>query len=308
VDGDAHDRKRDVEAVYEEQQEGSPGDTDSGAEQRREHVVERFGNGCTGHAHSKQTDIADHVSKAVHHVEHEHRDADEVLFEALQRHSKEHQENGFHDEHRDDELRHIDTEHHLARKEEHHPAADKPTLLRHERGILALDTHADVPDMSDTQVDHGDAEAEQLDMLHLGGTRGLGHEAFGQQRHRLGEGLVGFELRRVSRGTSANPEHRVLQRFRQPAVVGDVQVIRLLYLGVPHTTVWVGLYSGGNRLRLRLPLTSQNQAPLCGSCPLYDRSAIAPLSPTRLVNTSRFWLTGSLSLTRLHQLTTYLKN
>jgi hypothetical protein len=38
-------------------------------------------------------------------------------------------------------------------------------------------------------------------------------------------------------------------------------------LGVPHTVVWVGLYSGGNRLRLRLPLTSQNQAPLRGSCP-----------------------------------------
>ena len=62
---------------------------------------------------------------------------------------------------------------------------------------------------------------------------------------------------------------------------------------------WVGLYSGGNRLRLRLPLTSQNQAPLRGSCPLYDRFAIAPLSPTRLVRTSRLWLTGSLSLTRM---------
>ena len=72
--------------------------------------------------------------------------------------------------------------------------------------------------------------------------------------------------------------------------------VELLLMGVPHTVVWVGLYSGGNRLRLRLPLTSQNQAPLRGSCPLYDRSAIAPLSPTRLVNTSRFWLTGSLSL------------
>ena len=41
----------------------------------------------------------------------------------------------------------------------------------------------------------------------------------------------------------------------------------MLYLGVSHTVVWVGLYSGGNRLRLRLPLTSQNQAPLRGSCP-----------------------------------------
>ena len=27
--------------------------------------------------------------------------------------------------------------------EEHHPAADKPAHLRQERGILALDTHAD---------------------------------------------------------------------------------------------------------------------------------------------------------------------
>ena len=267
MDRDAHDRKRDVQAMHEEQQEGSPGDTDSGAEQRREHVVERFGNGRTGHAHSEQTDVTDHVCKAVHHVQHQHRDADEVLLEPLGRHRKEHQEYRFHDEHRDDELRHVDTEHHLAGQEEHHPAADKPAHLRHERGVLALDTHAHVPDMSDTQVDHGDAEAEQLDMLHLGGTRRLRHEAIKQNRDRLGEGLVGLELRRVSRCTGADPEHRVLQRFRQPAVIGDVQVIRLLYLGVPHTVVWVGLYSGGNRLRLRLPLTSQNQAPLRGSCP-----------------------------------------
>ena len=114
MDRDAHDRKRDVQAMHEEQQEGRTGVTDSRAEQRRKHVVERFGNGRTGHAHSKQTDVTDHVGKAVHHVEHEHRDADEVLFEAFRRHSKEHQENGFHDEHRDDELRHVDTEHHLA--------------------------------------------------------------------------------------------------------------------------------------------------------------------------------------------------
>ena len=32
-------------------------------------------------------------------------------------------------------------------------------------------------------------------------------------------------------------------------------------------TSWVGLYSGGNRLRLRLSLTSQNQASLRESCP-----------------------------------------
>ena len=111
---DAHDRKRDVQAMHEEQQEGCTGDTDSRAEQRREHVVERFGYGCTGHAHSEQTDVTDHVGKAVHHVEHEHRDADEVLLEPLGRHGKEHQEYRFHDEHRDDELRHVDTEHHLA--------------------------------------------------------------------------------------------------------------------------------------------------------------------------------------------------
>ena len=37
--------------------------------------------------------------------------------------------------------------------------------------------------------------------------------------------------------------------------------------GVPHTIVWGGLYSGGNRQRLRLPLTSQNHASLRGSCP-----------------------------------------
>ena len=43
--------------------------------------------------------------------------------------------------------------------------------------------------------------------------------------------------------------------------------VGLLLMGVSHTVVWVGLYSGGNRLRLRLPLTSQNQAPLRGSCP-----------------------------------------
>ena len=114
MDRDAHDRKRDVQAMHEEQQEGCTGDTDSGAEQRREHVVERLGDGRTGHAHSEQTDVTDHVGKAVHHVEHEHRDADEVLFEALRRNGKEHQEYRFHDEHRDDELRHIDTEHHLA--------------------------------------------------------------------------------------------------------------------------------------------------------------------------------------------------
>ena len=114
MDRDAHDRKRDVQAMHKEQQEGCTGDTDSGAEQRREHVVERLGDGRTGHAHSKQTDVTDHVGKAVHHVEHEHRDADEVLLEPLGRHGKEHEKYRFHDEHRDDELRHVDTEHHLA--------------------------------------------------------------------------------------------------------------------------------------------------------------------------------------------------
>ena len=115
MDRDAHDRKRDVQAMHKEQQEGRTGDTDSGAEQQREHVVECLGDGRTGHAHGKHTDVADHVGKAVHHVEHEHRDADEVLLEPLGRHGKEHQEYRFHDEHRDDELRHVDTEHHLAR-------------------------------------------------------------------------------------------------------------------------------------------------------------------------------------------------
>ena len=70
----------------------------------------------------------------------------------------------------------------------------------------------------------------------------------------------------------------------------------------------VELYSGGNRLRLRLPLTSQNQASLRESRPLYDRSATAPLSPTRLVNTSRFWLTGSLSLTLKCSKTTFARD
>ena len=111
---DAHHRKRDVQAVHKKQQECRTGDTDSGAEQRREHVVERLGDSRTGHAHSEQTDIADHVGKAVHHVEHEHRDADKVLLEPLGRHRKEHEKYRFHDEHRDDELRHVDTEHHLA--------------------------------------------------------------------------------------------------------------------------------------------------------------------------------------------------
>ena len=111
---DAHHRKRDFQAVHEEQQECRTGDTDSGAEQRREHVVERLGDSRTGHAHSEQTDIADHVGKAVHHVEHKHRDADKVLLEPLGRHRKEHEKYRFHDEHRDNELRHVDTEHHLA--------------------------------------------------------------------------------------------------------------------------------------------------------------------------------------------------
>ena len=38
-------------------------------------------------------------------------------------------------------------------------------------------------------------------------------------------------------------------------------------LGVPAHICAVGLYSGGNRLRIRLPLTSQNQASLRESCP-----------------------------------------
>ena len=39
------------------------------------------------------------------------------------------------------------------------------------------------------------------------------------------------------------------------------------HLGVPAHICAVGLYSGGNRLRLRLSLTSQNQAPLRESRP-----------------------------------------
>ena len=242
MDGDAHDRKRDVQAMHKEQQERRTGDTDSRAEQRRKHVVERFGDSRTGHTHGKQTDVTDDVRKAVHHVEHEHRNADEVLLESLGRHRKEYQEHRFHDEHRDHELRHVDTEHHLASQEEHHPATDKPAHLRHERGVLALDTHADVPHVSDAQVNHGDAEAEQLDMLHLGGTGGIRHEGFGQQRNGLRESLVCLELRRVGRCAGTDPENRVPDGFGQEAVIGDIQVIRLLYLGVPHTTVWVGLY------------------------------------------------------------------
>ena len=60
--------------------------------------------------------------------------------------------------------------------------------------------------------------------------------------------------------------------------------IGLLLMGVPHTVVWVGLYSGGNRLRLRLPLTSQNQAPLRGSCPqgvTIPNAAGVPPAPPR---------------------------
>ena len=38
-------------------------------------------------------------------------------------------------------------------------------------------------------------------------------------------------------------------------------------MGVPAHICAVGLYSGGNRRRLCLPLTFQNQAPLRGSCP-----------------------------------------
>ena len=38
-------------------------------------------------------------------------------------------------------------------------------------------------------------------------------------------------------------------------------------MGVPAHICAVGLYSGGNRRRLCLPLTSQNQAPLRESCP-----------------------------------------
>ena len=88
-------------------------------------------------------------------------------------------------------------------------------------------------------------------------------------------------------------------RFSLERGIGGMTHMMLLLLGVPAHICAVGLYSGGNRLRLRLPLTSQNQASLRESCPLYDRSATASLSPTRLVNTSRFWLTGSLSLTRM---------
>ena len=88
-------------------------------------------------------------------------------------------------------------------------------------------------------------------------------------------------------------------RFSLERGIGGMTHMMFLLLGVPAHICAVGLYSGGNRLRLRLPLTSQNQASLRESCPLYDRSATASLSPTRLVNTSRFWLTGSLSLTRM---------
>ena len=42
------------------------------------------------------------------------------------------------------------------------------------------------------------------------------------------------------------------------------------FMGVPAHICAVGLYSGGNRRRLCLPLTSQNQAPLRESCPQGD--------------------------------------
>ena len=47
------------------------------------------------------------------------------------------------------------------------------------------------------------------------------------------------------------------------------------------------------------PRHSCNGTTLCASPPSNDHSAYASLSPTRLVNTSRVWLTGSLSLTRI---------
>ena len=43
--------------------------------------------------------------------------------------------------------------------------------------------------------------------------------------------------------------------------------VHFVVLGVPAHICAVGLYSGGNRRRLCLPLTSQNQASLLESCP-----------------------------------------